>query len=45
MNYLNVLKADGTTRQMLDRMFDFSRLNEVIGTDEMLRHGDRYRDL
>jgi 2-methylisocitrate lyase-like PEP mutase family enzyme len=45
MNYLNVLKADGTTRQMLDRMFDFSRLNEVIGTNEMLRHGDRYRDL
>ncbi len=45
MNYLNVLKADGTTRGMLDRMFDFSRLNEVIGTNEMLRHGDRYRDL
>ncbi len=44
-DYLNTLKADGTTRGMLDRMFDFSRLNEVIGTDEMLRHGDRYRDL
>jgi 2-methylisocitrate lyase-like PEP mutase family enzyme len=43
-NYLNTLKADGTTRGMLDRMFDFSRLNEVIGTDELLRHGDRYRD-
>jgi 2-methylisocitrate lyase-like PEP mutase family enzyme len=43
-DYLTTLKADGTTRGMLDRMFDFARLNEVIGTDEMLRHGDRYRD-
>jgi len=42
-NYLHTLKADGTTREMLDRMFDFRQLNEVIGTDEMLRHGDRYR--
>ena len=44
-NYLTTLQADGTTRGMLDRMFDFKRLNEVIGTDEMLQHGDRYRDL
>jgi 2-methylisocitrate lyase-like PEP mutase family enzyme len=43
-NYLKTLQADGTTRGMLDRMFDFSRLNEVIGTDEMLRHGDQYRE-
>lgn len=44
-DYLATLKADGTTRGMLDRMFDFSRLNEVIGTDDMLRHGDRYQEL
>ncbi|MDH4023722.1 MAG: oxaloacetate decarboxylase [Gammaproteobacteria bacterium] len=44
-HYLKTLKADGTTRGMLDRMFDFTRLNEVIGTAEMLRHGDRYRDV
>jgi len=45
MNYLATLKSDGTTRGMLDRMFDFRRLNEVIGTDDMLQHGERYRDL
>jgi 2-methylisocitrate lyase-like PEP mutase family enzyme len=43
--YLATLSQDGTTRGMLDRMFDFRRLNEVIGTDDMLRQGDRYRDL
>jgi 2-methylisocitrate lyase-like PEP mutase family enzyme len=43
-DYLDTLKADGTTRGMLDRMFDFRRLNEVIGTDEMLRRGGQYRD-
>jgi len=43
-NYLNTLKADGTTRGMLDRMFDFTRLNDVIGTDEMLRQGGQYRE-
>lgn len=44
-NYLATLKSEGTTRGMLDRMFDFRRLNEVIGTDDMLRQGERYRDL
>ena len=43
--YLATLSQDGTTRGMLDRMFNFRRLNEVIGTDDMLRQGDRYRDL
>ena len=43
--YLATLSQDGTTRGMLDRMFDFRRLNEVIGTDDMLRQGERYRDL
>jgi len=44
-NYLATLKSDGTTRGMLDRMFDFRRLNDVIGTDDMLRAGESYRDL
>jgi len=44
-NYLATLKAEGTTRGMLDRMFDFRRLNDVIGTDDMLRDGERYREL
>lgn len=44
-NYLATLKADGTTRQMLDRMLDFRQLNDVIGTDDMLQQGERYRDL
>jgi 2-methylisocitrate lyase-like PEP mutase family enzyme len=43
--YLATLRADGTTRGMLDRMYDFATLNEVIGTAAMLRDGDRYREL
>ena len=44
-SYLATLQSDGTTRDMLDRMFDFQRLNDVIGTDGMLQIGERYRDL
>ena len=44
-DYLATLRSAGTTRGMLDRMFDFQRLNEVIGTDDLLRDGERYRDL
>ena len=40
--YLATLKSEGTTRGMLDRMFDFSRLNETVGTDAMLQTGERY---
>ena len=40
--YLATLKADGTTRGMLDRMFDVSRLNATVGTDAMLQTGERY---
>ena len=43
--YLATLQSDGTTRGMLDRMFDFRRLNEVIGTDAMLQAGEHYKDL
>jgi 2-methylisocitrate lyase-like PEP mutase family enzyme len=42
-DYLATLKRDGTTRDMLDRMHDFAKLNEVIGTADMLREGDRYK--
>ncbi len=41
--YLATLKRDGTTRNMLEHMLDFRGINEVIGTDEMLREGDKYR--
>ena len=41
-DYLSTLKRDGTTRNMLDRMFDFRGINDVIGTDEMLSRGKRY---
>lgn len=41
--YLSALKKDGTTRNVLDKMFDFRRLNEIIGTAEMLELGERYK--
>ncbi|MEO8444086.1 MAG: oxaloacetate decarboxylase [Gammaproteobacteria bacterium] len=44
-NYLATLRSEGTTRGMLDRMFDFQRLNDVIGTGAMLQDGERYQDL
>lgn len=40
--YLQILKRDGTTRNMLERMFDFRGINEVIGTDAMLSRAKRY---
>ncbi len=40
--YLATLAADGTTRGMLDRMWDFERLNAVIGTADMLQSGRTY---
>ncbi|GMW06798.1 MAG: 2-methylisocitrate lyase [Nevskiales bacterium] len=42
-DYLATLGRDGTTRNMLDRMLDFPALNDLIGTEAMLREGDRYR--
>jgi hypothetical protein len=41
-DYLAVLKRDGTTSAYLDHMFDFNQLNDVIGTEALLRTGDRY---
>jgi len=43
-DYLATLRRDGTTRNMLDRMFDFRAINAVIGTDQVLAAGDRYKD-
>jgi 2-methylisocitrate lyase-like PEP mutase family enzyme len=40
--YLATLRRDGTTRNMLDRMNDFNAINAIIGTDAMLREGDKY---
>ncbi|MEZ5562016.1 MAG: oxaloacetate decarboxylase [Gammaproteobacteria bacterium] len=40
--YLATLKSAGTTSGMLDRMFDFARLNATVGTDAMLQAGEQY---
>lgn len=42
--YLEVLRRDGSTLNFLDRMNDFAAINAVIGTDEMLDLGERYRE-
>ena len=36
------LKANGTTEPFCARMFDFTALNHVIGTPDMIAHGKRY---
>ncbi len=41
-DYLASLKATGSTAAFLDRMLDFSELNALIGTPEMLELGKRY---
>jgi 2-methylisocitrate lyase-like PEP mutase family enzyme len=40
--YLQVLKRDGTTDSLRDRMNDFSQINALIGTDAMLSLAERY---
>jgi 2-methylisocitrate lyase-like PEP mutase family enzyme len=40
--YFASLRKHGTTDPYRDRMADFARLNEVIGTAEMLSLGERY---
>lgn len=42
--YFASLKAAGSTKGFLDRMLDFSELNALIGTDEMLALGKHYDD-
>jgi len=41
-DYFASLKATGSTAAFLDRMLDFSELNALIGTPEMLDLGRRY---
>ena len=40
--YYASLHANGSNSQFADRMFDFSQLNERIGTSTMLEAGQRY---
>lgn len=40
--YLGALKRDGTTANILDTMNDFSQLNALIGTQELLNEADTY---
>jgi 2-methylisocitrate lyase-like PEP mutase family enzyme len=41
-DYLEALKQDGTTAGIIDRMFNFQQVNDVIGTDVMLAHGKKF---
>ena len=40
--YLEALRRDGTTAGILDRMFDFNQVNDVIGTEELIDIADKY---
>jgi 2-methylisocitrate lyase-like PEP mutase family enzyme len=40
--YLAVLRRDGTTAGIMERMFDFNEVNELIGTTEMLHNANQY---
>jgi 2-methylisocitrate lyase-like PEP mutase family enzyme len=40
--YLAVLKRDGTTVGIMERMFDFKQANDMIGTAEMLAISKKY---
>jgi 2-methylisocitrate lyase-like PEP mutase family enzyme len=42
VEYLQVLRRDGTTTGILDRMFDFKQVNEIIGTDELIGSVNKY---
>ena len=42
LGYFDSLAAHGTTTPFRDRMLDFAALNDLLGTDDMLRHGARY---
>ncbi len=44
VDYLDGLKAAGTTAPFRDRMLDFDALNEIIGTPEMLALGRTYEE-
>jgi len=40
--YLDALRRDGTTAGILDRMFDFKQVNDVIGTEELIKISNKY---
>lgn len=40
--FLAVLHANGTTRPFSDRMLDFDALNGLLGTEDLVRLGQRY---
>lgn len=41
-DYLDSLKAHGTTAPFAERMFDFAEMTGIVGTDDMLATGKRY---
>lgn len=41
-DYYQSLKENGSNRPMADRMFDFTQLNEILGTPEILARGQAY---
>jgi len=43
-DYLATLKSDGTTANMLDDMFSFSQVMELVGLSEMVTDGQKYSD-
>jgi len=43
-DYLNVLNTDGTTLNMLDNMYDFSQIMELVGLSEMVEDGQKYSE-
>ena len=42
--YLKILRQDGTTERMRDRMFDFAGVNGILGLDTIMADGQRYDD-
>lgn len=40
--YLDVLQRDGTTRALSERMFEFDKVNELVGLEELINAGERY---
>ncbi|MGD9920852.1 MAG: oxaloacetate decarboxylase [Pseudorhodoplanes sp.] len=41
-DYFSSLKAHGATAPFRDRMLDFKGINDIVGTDDMLKLGRRY---
>jgi 2-methylisocitrate lyase-like PEP mutase family enzyme len=42
--YLKILKADGSTARMRERMFDFGEVNAILGLNDIMARGQRYDD-